>query len=135
MHKYMLAIILALGAPAAVAHDDHVGPNGGYTKHLGSVNVELVAKGSSLQVYVADVGTGQSVVSGDATARAVVLVSGKTETVALQADGGVLKGSVKTPVPAGAKVALTIRIPERDNIPSTTFDLSRLATLPKSGGH
>jgi glycine/D-amino acid oxidase-like deaminating enzyme len=130
-NRLMVLILLAMtGAPAA-AHDDHVGPHGGYVKHFGSVEVELVTDGPKVIVHVRDEKTAKPVVlAANAGGRAVVLMAGKTETVPLRPDGATLVGVAKAPIGASAKVALALDIPGRDDVPSTTFDLSKKPALP-----
>ena len=132
LHRILTATVLALVVLPAFAHDDHIGPNGGYVKHVGSAELELVTDGAKVVVHVRDEKTGKPVtLDRSATGRAIVLVGGKTETVPLAAVGATLQGVAKQPVPAAAKVALALKIPAREDIPSTTFDLGRKAELPR----
>lgn len=124
----MLAAILL--ASAALAHDDHIGPNGGYTKHLGATSVELVTDGATVRVYLRDEKTETPLDVTGAKGRAIVLAGGKTETIALQPAGGVLTGTAKQPIPGDAKVALSLQLPSQVSVPSSTFELARRATLP-----
>ncbi|MCM2309860.1 MAG: hypothetical protein NDI84_00535 [Steroidobacteraceae bacterium] len=128
----MLAALLLAGA--AVAHDDHIGPNGGYTKHLGAASVELVTDGAMVRVYVRDEKTEKSLDLTGAKGRAIVLAGGRTETVQLQAAGGVLAGAAKQPIPGDAKVAISLQIPGQASVPSSTFELARKATLATGTG-
>jgi hypothetical protein len=131
LKRVMLMAALAMSVAPAVAHDDHVGPSGGYVKHFGSVEIELVTDGPKVVVHVRDEKTGKPVVlAAEAGGRAVVLMAGKTETIALKPAGTALQGVGKVPIAATAKVALALSIPGRDDTPSTTFDLSRKSSLP-----
>lgn len=132
MRRSILGAVLTFAAGLAMAHDDHVGPRNGYVKHVGSVEVELVTEGAKVVVYVRDEKTSKDIaLPAAASARAVILARGKTETVMLAPAGGTLQGSAKEAVPANAKVALALKIPGRDDIPSTTFDLGKQAGLPR----
>lgn len=122
-------------ANTAVAHEDHIGPNGGYTKHLGSVSVELVTEGSTVRVHIRDEKTETPLPVAGAKGRAIVLAGGKTESVALQPAKDFLVGTARQAVPADAKVAVSLQIPGRDNVPSGTFELARKASLPTGGDH
>lgn len=126
---------MLLLSTAAIAHEDHIGPNGGYTKHLGSVSVEVVTDGATVRVHVRDEQTEVPIDLAGAKGRAVVLAGGKTESVALALDKSVLTGRAKQPIPADAKVAVSLQIPGRSNVPSGTFDLARKASLPTGAGH
>jgi hypothetical protein len=130
-----LTMATLLLSTAAVAHEDHVGPNGGYTKHLGSVSVEVVAKGTQVILHVRDETTEQPLSVNGASAKVVLLAGGKTETLQLRPAGPVLAATAKQPVGANAKVAVTLTMPGRDKIPAATFDLSKLLSLPSAGGH
>lgn len=137
MLKRLLAatgLALSLASGPALAHDDHIGPNGGYVKHVGSVELELLTEGAKVVVHVRDERTRTSLPLGpEARGRAILLVGGKTETVALTAAGATLQGMAKQAVPDNAKVALSVRIPGRDDVPSTTFDLGKKADLKRGG--
>lgn len=125
---------MLLLSTAALAHEDHIGPNGGYTKHLGSVSVEVVTEGTLVRVHVRDEQTEAPIDLTGAKCRAVVLAGGKTESVTLALDKAVLVGAAKQPIPADAKVAVSLQIPGRSNVPSGTFDLGRKASLPTGAG-
>lgn len=132
LHRVLTATAIALFALPAAGHDDHIGPNGGYVKHVGSAELELVTNGAKVVVHVRDEKTGRPVtLDPAATGRAIVLVAGKTETVPLTVMGAVLQGVATQPIPEAAKVALALKIPTRGDIPSTTFDLGRKAELSR----
>lgn len=129
----MFAAMLLAGA--ALAHDDHIGPNGGYTKHLGAASVELVTDGATVRIYVRDEKTETPLDLTGAKGRAIVLAGGKTETIALQPANGVLAGTAKQAIPGDAKVAISLQMPGQASVPSSTFELARKATLPAGTGH
>lgn len=128
----MLAALLLAGG--AFAHDDHIGPNGGYTKHLGEASVELVTDGATVRVYVRDEKTEKPLDLAGAKGRAIVLAGGTTETIALQPTGGALAGTAKQAIPGDAKVAISLQIPGQASVPSSTFELARKSTLPVGTG-
>ena len=119
MRKMLLTMAGLLLTTAAVAHEDHVGPNGGYTKHLGSVSVEVVAKGAQLVVHVRDEKTEKPLSVDGASAKVVLLADGKTETLQLKPSGAVLTATARQPVAANAKVAVALTM--RVTCPSSTL--------------
>lgn len=133
MKHHLIAAAMAFAAMPALAHDDHIGPNGGYTKHVGTVHIEVALKGNRLTVYVLDVSTNKPVaIPPGSTARATLLQNSKSEAFVLKASGAnQLSGGASTPISGAARVALTFAIPNRP-LPPATFNLGAMAKLPKS---
>jgi hypothetical protein len=98
---------LLLAAPAALAHESK-GPHGGRQVDAGQMHVELLTKGPTVDVYVAD-GAGKPV---DATAYkglAILVVGGKPARIQLSSAGGDrLTGTAPTDVAATVKGAVQI---------------------------
>jgi hypothetical protein len=128
-----LAVLLVLALLPALAHADHIGPNGGYTKHVGAVHIEVAPKGNRLVVHVLDANTDKPVaIPAASTARATLLQNGKSEVIALKASGpNQLSGLGSTPISATARIAITFAIPNR-SLPPASFNLSAMPKLPKS---
>lgn len=128
-----LVMLLALAPLPALAHADHIGPNGGYTKHVGTVHIEVAPKGNRLIVHVLDVRTDKPIAIPTAsTARATVLQNGKSEAIPLKTSGpNQLSGVASEPISTTARIALTFAIPNRQ-LPPATFNLGAMPKLPKS---
>jgi hypothetical protein len=93
-----LAVVLV--TPAAVrAHEPRKGPNGGDLVDAGSYHVEVVGKGSTLEVYVSD-SLDRPLLAGDFKALAIMVIDGKTQRIALQplADGSKFSGTSPVPI-------------------------------------
>lgn len=132
MMKHLLLIAgLALLSGKAFAHGDHIGPNGGYVKHAAVVHLELITVGSSVKVYVLDPDGDKPVkIDPQSTARATILSAGAKEVVSLTAKGpNLLAGQAKAPIAPDAKVALTVSIPGKANIPALTYQLALKSKL------
>jgi hypothetical protein len=75
--------------PAAVrAHEPRKGPNGGELVDAGSYHVEVVSKGSVLEVYVGD-SLDRPLKASDFKALAIMVIDGKTHRIPMEptADG------------------------------------------------
>jgi hypothetical protein len=128
-----LAALLALAPLPALAHADHIGPNGGYAKHVGTVHIEVAPKGNRLTVHVLDVSTDKPIaIPAASTARATLLQNGKSEAIPLKTSGpNQLSGLASASISATARIALTFSIPNRP-LPPATFNLGAMPKLPKS---
>jgi hypothetical protein len=133
MKPYLLALAIALAPAAALAHADHIGPNGGYAKHIGTVHIEVTPQGNRLIVNVLDVSSDKPVaIPAAATARATLLQNGKSEQIALKASGpNQLSGAASSAIGGTARIALTFNIPGRP-LPPATFSLAAMKSLPRS---
>ncbi|HZA01469.1 MAG TPA: hypothetical protein VE665_04230 [Hyphomicrobiaceae bacterium] len=115
---YLKAIILAgsiIAASAASAHShgkgSSKGPNGGAVSHAGNYHVELVAKGTSVDVFVTDA-KDKPVPAERMKATAILLVKGKSQRVELEpAEGSRLSGEAPVPLPAHVKGAVRLTSP------------------------
>ncbi|TXM73956.1 hypothetical protein FV222_17525 [Methylobacterium sp. WL103] len=99
------ALFLTLAVPALAA-----GPNGGVVVVADGHPIEFVASDAALTFFVTDDDGGPAKTVG-VTGKAFVQAGGRTETVALAgAEPNRLVGTLKAPLPAGAKVVLSARM-------------------------
>ncbi|WP_407521948.1 hypothetical protein [Methylobacterium oryzisoli] len=104
-----LAILLAAGlAGSAVAQTP--GPNGGQTTVADGHPIEFVSRDKEITFFV--IGEdGKPVDTKPLSARAVVQVGGKTQTITLApATPNRFTGALAAPLPAGSKVVLTSKV-------------------------
>jgi hypothetical protein len=112
---YFKGIVLAgsiLAATAASAHGPSrgpsKGPNGGAVSHAGNYHLELVAKGTTVDVFVTDA-KDRPVPTEGMQATALLVVKGKSQRVTLEpAEGGRLSGEAPVPLPARVKGAVRL---------------------------
>jgi hypothetical protein len=115
---YFKGIVLAgsiLAATAAAAHahgkGSAKGPNGGAITHAGNYHVELVTKGTTVDLFVTD-GKDRPVPAQGMQATALLVVKGKPQRVALEpAEGSRLSGEASVPLPARVKGAVRLTSP------------------------
>jgi hypothetical protein len=105
-----------LAATAASAHGpsrgSSKGPNGGAVSHAGNYHVELVAKGTSVDVFVTDA-KDRPVPAERMKATAILLVKGKSQRIELEpAEGSRLSGEAPVPLPARVKGAVRLTRPD-----------------------
>jgi hypothetical protein len=97
LHRRILLASLGaiLLAPATThAHEPRKGPNGGDLVDAGSYHVEVVGKGTVLEVYVSDSGD-RPLPASDFKALAIMVLDGKSQRIPLEpvADGSKLSGT------------------------------------------
>jgi hypothetical protein len=109
LKKIVLAAVLGAGvATCAIAQEK--GPNGGQMVDLEGHPIEFVASAEALTFYFSDHDGGPEP-TAKASGRAVIQADGKTTIVNLTpAEPNMLVGKLDSPLPAGAKVALTSKI-------------------------
>ncbi|MGL4635286.1 MAG: hypothetical protein ACRCWF_04840 [Beijerinckiaceae bacterium] len=97
-------IITSLGAVlimphAALAHEPRKGPNGGDLVDAGTYHVEVVAKGTALEVYVSDA-VDKPLPATGFKALAIMVVDGKSQRITLEpvADGSKFSGTSPSPI-------------------------------------
>ncbi len=99
------------------AHDqdhDHGAKHGGVVEHSGHHHLELVAKGSEIQLYVTNE-EGKDEDTAAAKASATVLADGKTEQVTLASAGGnLLKGTGGFNAGSGTTVIVSLTMPDHE---------------------
>lgn len=109
-----LAVLLTLSTSCvALAEGDHhhEGKHGGMMSDTsGHHHVELVTEDQLITLYVLHDGGELQNVKG-AKATAMVLSGGKTEKIALTADGNALKGKGSASLSQGDTVVITLSIP------------------------
>jgi hypothetical protein len=107
-----LALALALTATAGLAHEPRKGPNGGHLVDAGTYHVEVIGKGSVIEVLVSDAADKPLSAAGF-KALAIMVVDGKTQRIALEptADGKMLVGAAPTPIRA-VKGAVQLTSPD-----------------------
>lgn len=109
LNAVILAGILALALPAQ-AHD-RKGPNGGRVADAGRYHVELVAKDSVLDLFVAD--TADKPVPPDGfKGVAILVVDGKSQRIPLEAGDRKLSGMAGVKLPANPKGVIQLTLPD-----------------------
>ncbi|MCC7251878.1 hypothetical protein [Hyphomicrobium sp.] len=111
---------LVIGAGLAMADEghehahDHNAKNGGIVEHTSHHHLELVAKGSTLELYVRHEDGEEEDTSG-AKASATVLADGKTEQVTLTPAGGnILKGAGSFNAGKGTTIVVSLTMPDHE---------------------
>lgn len=101
-----------LGAPGGPGHShghSHKGPNGGLVADVPGGHAELVETASELAVYLTDEDS-KPMTSDKASAKATVLVAGKTDTLDLSPVApNKLAVALASPLAAGARVVVTVK--------------------------
>ena len=113
MNRRALVITTALAfVPiGASAHGTKIGQNGGPQEDAGSFHVEIVPKGTVLQVYLKD-HSDKTVSSSGFKGTAIFVINGKAERITLTPTGeNQLKGTSSVDLPAELKGAVQITTP------------------------
>jgi hypothetical protein len=94
LRALVAAALLILSPLAALAHEPRKGPNGGALVDAGSYHIEVIGKGTTLDVLVSDHNDKPLPATGF-KALAILVVDGKTQRVTLEptADGSRLTGT------------------------------------------
>jgi hypothetical protein len=112
----MLTFVTALAlATPSFAHEAEKGPNGGRVADAGAYHVELVAKASTLDVFVTDAKDqpGPAGLMGVA----ILLVGGKQQRIPLaSAAPGRLSGTLQGGAPAELKGVVQLSVPAGGSI-------------------
>lgn len=104
------AALLAL-PPVLWAHAPKIGPNGGAQADAGSFHVEVVSKGTVLDVYLRD-HSDKDVKSDGFKGTAIFVVGGKPQRIQLMPAGeNRLSGTASVDLPAEPKGAVQITTP------------------------
>jgi hypothetical protein len=95
----------------AFGHGPTKGPNGGRQVDAGDYHVEMVAKDTTLVVYLHDE-KDKPVDARGYKATGIFVIDGKPQRIELKADGGnKLTGTPSAPLPATLKGAVQITLP------------------------
>lgn len=113
MQRRLILATLLLAPSLALAHEPRVGPHGGTLVDAGPYHVEVLMKGTTVDVYVSDVADKPLPASGF-KGTAILVIDGKSQRVALAAASanrltgqsgiaatGPLKGAVLLVAPDG----------------------------------
>ena len=99
-------------APRPARAHDGTGPNGGQLVEAGKYHVELVGKGTRLEVFVSDAEEKPLPAAGF-KALAILVIDGKPQRIPLQPDGaGRLSGTSPAPLGSPAKGVLQLTAPD-----------------------
>lgn len=97
--------------PPARAHDTK-GPNGGQLTEAGNYHVELVGRGTRLDVFVSDANDAPLPATGF-KALAILVIEGKPQRIPMQPEGADrLTGTAPAAVPSPAKGVLQLTAPD-----------------------
>lgn len=99
-------------APRSARAHDGTGPNGGQLVEAGKYHVELVGKGTRLDVFVSDADEKPLPAAGF-KALAILVIDGKPQRIPLQPDGADrLSGTAPAPLGSPAKGVLQLTAPD-----------------------
>src|SRR6516162_8127285 len=108
---FVIITALALVPLGASAHAPKIGQNGGPQEDAGSFHVEIVPKGTVLQVYLKD-HSDKAVSSNGFKGTAIFVINGKAERISLTPAGeNQLKGTSSVDLPAEPRGAVQITTP------------------------
>lgn len=107
-----LAVMLAGGA---FAQTTKMGPNGGLLAGTDGHEVELVANGTSVRLYLINHGKVAPPRSGS-TARMVIQEGQTTRTANLTASGDAFGATLEAAIARGARVVVTGRMPDGHSV-------------------
>lgn len=101
MRARYLAFALALLATSAFAHEPRKGPNGGELVDAGAYHIEVIGRGTTIEVLVSD-STDRPVSTTGFKALAIMVIDGKTQRVPLEpaVDGKKLVGTAPAAITA-----------------------------------
>lgn len=103
--------ILGAAVPRARAHDAK-GPNGGQLTDAGKYHVELVGKGTRLEVFVSDANDAPLPATGF-KALAILVIEGKPQRIPLQPEGADrLTGTAPAPLSSSPKGVVQLTAPD-----------------------
>ena len=111
MKRLPIFVAVLLIAGAAFAHGPAKGPNGGPQVDAGDYHVEMVAKDTSLAIYLNN-DKDQPVEAKGLKATAIFVVGGKPQRIELKPESAnKLTGTSAVPLPANLKGAVQITLP------------------------
>jgi hypothetical protein len=112
LHKFLtISAVLVAAISTALAHAPKVGANGGTQTDAGSFHVEVVPKGTILQVYLRD-HSDKAVQTEGYKGTAIFVVDGKPQRISLTPAGeNKLMGASSVELPNDPKGAVQITTP------------------------
>ncbi|MGL4240306.1 MAG: hypothetical protein ACRCTI_04255 [Beijerinckiaceae bacterium] len=112
-----IAAAAILMSSSAIAHEPRKGPNGGELVDAGSYHIEVIGKGTMIEVLVSDAADKPLSATGF-KALAIMVISGKTQRIALEptADGKKLIGEASAPL---TSVKGAVQLTDRDGRTAT----------------
>lgn len=111
-----LAALLAL-PHATSAHEPRKGPNGGELVDAGTYHVEIVGKGTSLDIYISD-SLDRPLKANEFKALAIIVIDGKTHRIPLEALADGTKFTAAAPA-AITRVRGAIQLTDKDGKTTT----------------
>jgi hypothetical protein len=112
MRLISAAVAFVLLATPVLAHEPRKGPNGGDLVDAGAYHIEVMAKDTTLDVFISD-NIDRPVSAAGFKALAIIVIDGKTQRVALQPTGDSKKLSGNAPAPvATVKGAVQLTAPD-----------------------
>ena len=107
-----LATAASWGATLPARAHDAKGPNGGQLTDAGKYHVELVGKGTRLEVFISDANDKPLPATGF-KALAILVIDGKPQRIPLQPEGADrLTGTAPAPLASPAKGVLQLTAPD-----------------------
>ena len=101
--KMLLAVSILVAALPAFAHDMAKGPHGGRVVEAGDYHVELVAKGTLVEIFLTEAGD-KPVAPAGFKGVAILMIGGKSARVALEPTGDTrLSGTAPSDLPTDPK--------------------------------
>ncbi len=99
MRTTTLALAFSLLASTAFAHEPRKGPNGGDLVDAGAYHIEVVGRGTTLDVFVSD-SLDRPLSTTGFKALAIIVIDGKTQRVILEptTSGEALSGLAPAPI-------------------------------------
>lgn len=116
--KNLIAAVAVLATTgAAFAHGPEVGPNGGQQADAGDYHVEVVTKGTTLDVFLRDHDSDKAVMTQGFKGTAIFVVGGKSQRIPLAPAGqNKLTGASGVPLPNQVKGAIQITTPKGSTV-------------------
>lgn len=111
------SLAIALLATPALAHEPRKGPNGGELVDAGAYHIEVVGRGTAVEVLVSDAAD-KPVSAVGFKGTAIMVIDGRTQRIALEptADGKKLVGTAPAPV---TSVKGAVQLTDRDGKTAT----------------
>lgn len=117
MRALPIVFALSLLASVSLAHEPRKGPNGGELVDAGSYHIEVVGRGTAIEVLVSDA-TDKAISATGFKALAIMVIDGKTQRITLTPteDGKKLVGTAPAPL---TSVKGAVQLTDRDGKTAT----------------